>query len=187
MAIRTENNNSIDLKTEQLLLYIAEKCKESQNFGATHINKILYYVDNINYLKTGKPISKFTYIRQEFGPTPKPALFLGLRDKLVNEGKISIDVVPDIYGYKQKRIVNKKYPLSLSEISAEEISLIDDIINACTKYNAITMSNLTHDHLSWKIVKEKEDIPYYAYLLTKASLDENDLAWADEKIKIYDK
>lgn len=62
-----------DEKTKQLVLYIADRLKDQPGYGATLLNKVLYYVDTVSDLEDGKAISIFSYVRQDYGPIPKPS------------------------------------------------------------------------------------------------------------------
>ena len=57
-------------KTEQLILYIANKLKDKPSYGSILLNKALYYIDNYHFLLYGNPISDFKYIKQRMGPIP---------------------------------------------------------------------------------------------------------------------
>ncbi|HEY5749663.1 MAG TPA: type II toxin-antitoxin system antitoxin SocA domain-containing protein [Chryseolinea sp.] len=77
-------------KTKELILYVAKRLDSKHNYGVTLLYKTLYFIDNISYLKRGKAISEFTYVKQAFGPTPEPRQFLSLRDVMVGSGEIEI-------------------------------------------------------------------------------------------------
>jgi Protein of unknown function (DUF4065) len=58
-------------KFKRLVHYIIWKVGKHDWFGATKLNKILWFVDARAYVLTGKPITGETYARGEFGPIPK--------------------------------------------------------------------------------------------------------------------
>jgi hypothetical protein len=51
-------------KSTELIIYIAEQLKDSPNYGATLLNKTLYYVDLMQYLTNGSTITDFQYVNQ---------------------------------------------------------------------------------------------------------------------------
>ena len=55
----------------ELLLYICEKSATDPKFGATKLNKILYFSDFLAFARYGKPITGFEYQRERNGPVPK--------------------------------------------------------------------------------------------------------------------
>lgn len=163
-------------KTENLLLHICEQLKGEDTFGSVVLNKVLYYIDNISYLKTGKPISEFTYIKQDMGPTPSPRQFLSLRDKLIAEGRFTI-LEENCFGKTKKRPVSLQYP-DLDSFSGEEMHLIDSVVNAFKKVNGTDASNFSHEEICWQIARPMEELPFHTYLLTKEPLNESDIEWA---------
>lgn len=170
-------------KTKNLVLYICEKLKDEDTFGSTVLNKVLYYIDSVQYLKTGSPISKFGYIRQKNGPTPKPAQFLRLRDELINEGRMGIED-KESFGYIQKRPVAITRA-SREVFSGEEMSIIDQIIEAFKDVNATIASYVSHHQMAWQSARNMEELPLYTYLITRAELTEEDIAWGNSKANEY--
>ena len=49
----------------ELIVYIADLCQEDPTFGATKLNKILFYADFASYAKYGRPITGQEYQRLE--------------------------------------------------------------------------------------------------------------------------
>lgn len=172
---------STDPKTEQLLLYVAYKLQDCPSFGSVLLNKALYYIDNISYLKNGGPISSFTYVKQERGPTPNPKAFIPLRERLIQEGKAQM-VEVEKFGKIQKRLIPAK-DAAVDRFTPEEIKLIDEIILDCRTYNATQISELSHNEISWQLAQNLEELPFNTFLLTKATLEEDDIVWAKDRIR----
>ena len=168
-------------KTEQLLLYICDKMKDEKGFGSTVLNKVLYYVDSINYLHTGEPLSDLTYIKQKNGPTPKPSQFLPLRTHLISEGKLKVNLV-DFFGRTQKRpecLINP----NLERFTANEVSLIDRIIDQFKEIDGTLASHISHQEPAWEIANSMEELPFYTFLLTpQEDLNADDIDWATQSI-----
>src|SRR5437660_6974881 len=61
MPLRKWPENEVRYK--ELVLYICQKCATDQKFGATKLNKILYFSDFLAYAELGEPITGFEYQR----------------------------------------------------------------------------------------------------------------------------
>jgi len=44
-------------KFRELVLYLSEKSQDDKKFGATKLNKILYFCDFGSYVKLGQPVT----------------------------------------------------------------------------------------------------------------------------------
>ena len=175
--IRKATKPSIDKeKAESLIVYICHKMRDCDGFGATLNSKALYYIDHVNYLKFGKKLTGMRYVKQKFGPTPKPQDFLPIKEKLIHEGKLE-ERECEYFGKLQKKLLALADP-DVSCFSGEEIALIDTIIERLLPYNGKTISDVSHQELSWKVADSMEELPEYAFLFTESSLTDEDLAWA---------
>ena len=87
MTINTSITN--DEKLAELMLYISMKSESDETFGATKLNKLLFYADFIAYLKLKKPITGAEYQCIERGPAPRS--LLPIRRKLVNPKMLQLD------------------------------------------------------------------------------------------------
>jgi hypothetical protein len=170
-------------KTKQLILYICQRMEDGPEFGSTVLNKVLYYVDHVHYLRNGQTITGMTYVKQQAGPTPAPREFLPLRQEMIDKGWISIKE-REYLGRLQKRPVAKTSP-DLSVFKPWEVAVIDKIIDVFKGINAITASEISHSELGWQLAETMEEIPPYTYLLSEGELTEEDIAWAKEAIKEY--
>jgi hypothetical protein len=54
----------------EIILYIADKCRDAEFFGAVKLNKILFYADRRAYLELGRSITGARYQHLEEGPAP---------------------------------------------------------------------------------------------------------------------
>jgi hypothetical protein len=157
-------------KLRQLILYIASRCEYDRMFGATKLNKILYYADFLSYREYGEPITGVPYMKLENGPAPVHLVIE--RDKMIKDGLIALREQP-LYKGVQKRIV----PLTeadLSPFSGREIALVDYVIEQLRDQTATEVSDLSHGRV-WRIAGEKEVIPYEAALLSEDDLTQADI------------
>lgn len=172
-------------KTEELIIYIASRLQEKSNYGSILLGKSLYFIDSMNYLRKGKPISNLEYIKQELGPTPKPSLYLSVRSKLEASGELE-KIETDYFGRKQIRHIAKRQP-NIDVFEKDELVLINDVIESIGDKNAKDLSDYTHTFISWIVANNMEHLPFYTFLLTNKEPELKDYAWAENAIKEYEK
>jgi hypothetical protein len=150
-------------KFRELVLYIAEKSADDPNFGATKLNKLLAFCDFLAYGKLGKPVTGATYAKAEHGPMPRQ---LGaIQQDLVSQRAAAVQA-RDYFGYPQKRLIALRRP-DLSRFTAEEIALVDQIIDELWDHNASAASALSHSILvGWQLAAWGDDIPYTSVFLS---------------------
>lgn len=160
-------------KDVQVIMYIADRLKQSPTYGNIVLNKMLYFSDSIMYLKTGNQITSFTYVKQILGPTPKPAQFLSLRTDMVRYG-LAKEMVIEFFGKPQKRLIPLKPPI-LTKIQPEELSLLNEVIDDLQARNGRELSDLTHLSLAYRIPELQEEIPINAYMLAQDEVSDDDI------------
>ena len=72
-------------KFAELLLYVAEESEDDPKFGATKLNKIMYFSDFEAFGILGRPITGASYRRLERGPVPVE--ILSVLSELEREGE----------------------------------------------------------------------------------------------------
>jgi Protein of unknown function (DUF4065) len=146
-------------KFKRLVHYIIWKVGRHDWFGATKLNKILWFVDARAYVLTGKPITGETYARGEFGPIPKH--IIPIQNELERERTIRITKEG-----KLTRLVALT-PAQPSWFSTEELQSINWWINHIDKnHTAASISEETHDY-AWRIAKMGEELPLFAYRVAR--------------------
>lgn len=168
-------------KTRELILYLAGKLATRENYGSILLNKALYFADNISYLKHGNPISEFQYVKQSFGPTPDPAMLLSVRDQLVKAGEIEVAEV-EYFGRIQKKVIAKRQA-DVSLFSVDEIVIIDDVVSKIQNMSAAQISELSHQFPAWKVAKDREELPFFTFLLSSKTPTDADIQWAKAELK----
>lgn len=146
----------------ELVLYIATKCQNHDRFGGTKLNKILFYSDFSAYLTRGKPITGAAYQKLQFGPAPKR--LLPVQDKLKAANAAAIQNNVRFGGKVEKRLIPLRRP-NLGLFDAEEIAIVDDVIDKLADASAVEVSDATHALAGWKFAAMNEEIPYYTALL----------------------
>ena len=113
-----------DSKFKELMLYIAKRSFDDPFYGATKLNKILFFSDFLAFKKFGKSITGQTYRKLDFGPAP--ARMQDVRDELIRDGDAARQKT-ELDGFFQDRLVHLRDP-KLDEFSGEEIALVEEMI-----------------------------------------------------------
>ncbi len=150
-------------KLRELVLHIAQHSEGDRHFGATKLNKLLFFSDFLAYRLLGSSITGSEYQKLEHGPAPR-RLKLLLKE-WQDEGAIA-EQRTDAWGYPQIRTVALRDPI-LERFSAQEIALVDRVIAACRRSNAKTMSDGSHQFVGWQLARMGETIPYPVALVGK--------------------
>lgn len=161
-------------RLKEIILYVAEKSQGDERFGATKLNKILYYSDFMAYGLFGKSLTGALYQRIPRGPAPKA--LVPVRDELVQAGDAHIEERA-WFNRTQKRLIALR-SADLTRFRAEEIKLVDQIIYYFRSANASQVSELSHVEMGWKLAEDKETIPYETAFLSNEPL-------AHEEIKRF--
>lgn len=143
-------------KLKELILYVAAKSERDPRFGATKLNKILFYSDFAAYARLGESITGETYQRLDHGPAPRG--LLPAQRELEQEASCAI-AERDHFGRRQKRLVALRDP-DLGSFSGGEIALVDQVIDELWDHSATEVSELSHLSLGWQLAAPGEDIPY---------------------------
>ena len=158
-------------KFKELIVYIAGRCEKHSAFGATKLNKILFYSDFIAYKNLGHAITGAEYFALERGPAPKP--LVPIRDEMIEDKDIA-QAKTDF----QHRIIALRNP-DLSEFSAEEIVIVDRVIHYLRHKSSGIVSLLSHAFLGWQAAWEEGSkkgenitIPYGTTFVANPPLDE---------------
>ena len=159
-------------KFKELMLYAAEKSVTDPLFGATKLNKILFFSDFLCYGLAGHAITGATYIRKKNGPVPSQ---LPAMEREIERDKEGYFVRRPYFNKIQKRLVPSRIA-NRQRFSAEELDLINDVIANLEAYNATDVSDLSHERSrAWQIADEGEEIPYTAVFLSSRKATPSDI------------
>jgi hypothetical protein len=170
------SNEESDRKLGELILYISQKCAHDSDFGATKLNKILYFSDFFAYGNWGKSITGADYQHLQYGPAPRR--LKPLRKQLQDNGDLAVQPVP-MAGVVQHRTINLREPV-LGLFTGEEIALVDRVIEQLAGFNAVQASELSHQFVGWKFTQVGETIPYESIFWSDSALSESELKLADD-------
>jgi len=156
ITVPTPQLRDKDRKMAELILYVVHRSKEDLRLDATKLNKILFYADFTSYARTGRSITGHTYRKLEHGPAPRP--LLQIRNTMRHIGDIELRQ-REYHSRTQDVVVAKRDP-DMSVFTAEDKSIVDDVIEKFEEYDAGEISEASHRFVGWKVAKENEDIPY---------------------------
>jgi hypothetical protein len=163
-------NMSPDERLLELSLYVAKKCQFDPKYGATKLNKILFYSDFMAYGQTGKSITGSEYMRLPNGPAPRRLKPIRAQMERKKDAVVQTVTLPN--GRRQDRLIALREP-NIDIFSAAEISLVDDVIEFLRNDTAKEVSDRSHNRI-WRIAADQESIPYEAVFISDSNADEAD-------------
>jgi len=169
-------------KFKTLVHYICWKCSDPDKLGAVKLNKVLWFSDTIAFCKTGKPITGVQYVKQKFGPVPKPIVPI-LRE-LANEQALLVQDI-SFYGRSKRHYISLRDP-DYSVFTQDQLEIVDEVLQTIVSdHSAASISNLTHDRV-WKLAEVGETIPHFAALACQlGKINEDDMAWAKSRLEAF--
>jgi transcriptional regulator with XRE-family HTH domain len=143
-------------KFKEVLLYILSKVGSKPNIGETVIYKLLYFIDFDFYEKYEEQLIGATYMKNQYGPTPIE--FAKIIEQMIKKGEIE-KVKSDYFNYPQTKYLPRKKS-DLTKLKANEIEVIDDVLNRLSDMNASQISDYSHRDVPWLTTNEGEVIEY---------------------------
>lgn len=150
-------------KLRELMLYIAKKAETVPNFGSIKMNKVLFYSDFLWYARTGQSITGMKYVKKDHGPAP--CGLLPVQEQLLNAKDAKIDFRPVFPRGTEKRLIAIRNPRLNGLFEPEQIAFVDDVFEEIAPFAAKVISDLTHEHLGWRLADFDEEIPYFTVFL----------------------
>lgn len=155
----------------ELVLYVSQKCENDPAFGATMLNKILYYADFQAYERLGTPLTGVPYFRIDNGPAPFH--IRKVRRDLEQEGALKMEE-RSFHNHTQHRSIALR-AADLSLFSKGEIAIVDQVVAALSGKTATKISFESHK-TAWNVLGDKERIPYEAAFLSDDPATDGDIA-----------
>jgi hypothetical protein len=163
--MRSGRKRDADSKLRELILYIADYCQQNgklQELGTTKLSKILFYSDFAAYLKLGKAITDQEYCALEWGAAPKR--MAQVREQMEKAEEIQV-IQPSAGPKYTEDIIVPLRKSRLLSFTAEEISIVDQVILRFVFTVAPNRSDESHRFIGWDAASLNEIIPYSsAYL-----------------------
>jgi len=157
-------------RLRELILYISQKCADDPTFGATKLNKLLFYSDFFSYFRFGEPIAGLEYQKLPNGPAPKQ--LVPVRQRMLANGDVRMQKT-SFFDKQQHRCIPMRDP-DLGKFTGRDIALLDDLIKQLWGKTATEVSEVSHQR-AWRVAKDRESIPYQAVFLSDDELTDADL------------
>ena len=174
----TETTTAIEFdqgKFDNLVLYIAHRCRNDERFGSVKLSKILYYCDFEGFKRNLRPITGATYLNKPKGPYP--AELAETRRRLVANGE-AFERSEQVINYRENRFVPTNDHVELDDrFSAVERQKIDNVIDRMQNMNATELADYSHGEFGWKHTGPDAPIPYATALIAR-----DDAPWVKEYI-----
>ncbi len=143
-------------KFTEVLLYILNETVGKPNIGKTVIYKLLYFIDFNYYEKYEKQLIGATYRKNRYGPSPVE--FKEIIDRMKeNEDVEKID--SEYFDFEQKKYLPLRKP-DLSILSADELEVIENVLERLSDMNATQISEYSHGDVPWLATDDSEIIEY---------------------------
>lgn len=143
-------------KFKEVFIYILNKVGSKSNVGETVIYKLLYFMDFDFYERYEEQLIGACYIKNHYGPTPVE--FKKIVDRMSNEKDIE-KVESNYFSYPQTKYLPVR-KADLSSFRANEIEVIDNVLNRLSDMNAGQISEYSHGDVPWLITDDGEVIEY---------------------------
>jgi len=143
-------------KFKEALVYILDKVGSKSNVGESVIYKLLYFIDFNYYEKYEEQFIGATYIKNNYGPTPKEFLKI-VKDMEKAEELVKVD--DKYFQYPQRKYLPLR-PADLSKLNKDERDMIDYVLLQLSDMNAAQISEYSHNDVPWLTTKDGEIIDY---------------------------
>lgn len=151
----------------EVLLYVLNKVGAKPNIGQTALYKLLYFIDFDYYEKRGESITGLSYIKNQFGPTPKRT-FKDVVGQMKKDQELK-EIKVKYFSMEQVRYLPVINP-SFNHLSADEVKHIDGVLGRLSDKSAKELSTLSHSDMPWLATKDKEVIDYQLAMYRTAGM-----------------
>lgn len=158
-------------KFKRAVHYIIWKAGSHKGFGATKLNKVLWFADGRVYVLKRHPITGSKYIREKHGPVA--TAMMPAQNELEREGII------EVWKDRGQTHFRTKTKPDMSGFSDYEMQALDFWIDEIDReHTATSISEKSHDY-GWRIAQMGEEIPLVAILAERIRQPEGEeLEWA---------
>ena len=143
-------------KFKEVLLYILKKVGSRPSVGESVIYKLLYFIDFNFYEKYEEQLVGATYIKNNYGPTPKE--FIKIVEEMEREAEL-VKIEDKYFQYPQRKYLPFREP-DLSILKANEIKIIDEVLEKLSDMNASQISEYSHNDVPWLTAEDGDIIDY---------------------------
>ncbi len=143
------------IKYKNAILYFIKYCN-NRYLGATKLNKLLYYLDFINYRDRKVSITGDFYIHQHYGPIPSEA------DSIISEMVENKELIVSKDPFEDSHTISFKLTKNVDEksFSKEEKELLKNICKEFSDWSTDKIVEQTHLESPWFYSKPFERVDY---------------------------
>ena len=157
-------------KYKNAILYFVRHCN-NQYLGETKLNKLLYYLDFLNYRDRGSSVTGDEYYHMQYGPIPSSMETIM---SVLCENK-KLEVVGKPFEKTTRKIYTAREKPDITAFSEEEHKLLTDICKEFKHYDTDTIIAQTHLEAPWFYSKPYQKIDYdYAHSIEILDGDKGD-------------
>ena len=141
---------------KNIILYILERCAGKPNLGETVLNKLLYFCDFNYYELYEEHLTGASYKKLSYGPVPQN--MEQIIGQMIADGQVK-RIKTEYHGFPQTRYL----PLvkaDLTEMSAAEKTVLDDVIIQMSDWTASKISEYSHRDMPWMATKDGDCMSY---------------------------
>lgn len=149
-------NNLNRTKYKNAILYFIKYCN-NKYLGAVKLNKLLYYLDFINYRDRGNSVTGDFYVHNHYGPTP---LELDLIMSEMRDKEISIKKDPFEDSHKISFELKKGINVDEKVFNKKEQELLRNICKEFLDWSTDKIVEQTHLESPWFYSKPFEMVDY---------------------------
>jgi transcriptional regulator with XRE-family HTH domain len=145
-------------KFKEVLLYILGRVGSLPNVGETVLYKLFYFIDFDYFEMYEEQLIGASYQKNHHGPTPVE--FKKIVDRMIKEQEIE-KVKSEYFNFPQTKYLPHR-PADLSKLKANEITMIEKVLNRFADWNASQISEYSHKDIPWMTTENGKIIPYEA-------------------------
>ncbi|HEX3531439.1 MAG TPA: Panacea domain-containing protein [Thermoanaerobaculia bacterium] len=141
---------------KELILYVAQQSEGDSTFGATKLNKILFFCDFLSYRAYGEAITGQRYFKLPHGPAPRA--IVPVLNEMIGQGDC-VKVLRSRFGLPQETVFARR-EAKLEVFKPRDVALVDAVLRQLRDNDAKEVSDLSHEFIGWELAEDEEDIPY---------------------------
>ena len=143
------------IKYKNSILYFIKYCN-NKYLGATKLNKLLYYLDFINYRDSNASVTGDFYIHNHYGPTPSEVTVV--ISEMLEKG--DIEVKKDPFENSHSTSFNVKKDVDEKVFDEKEQELLKNICKEFSDWSTDKIVEQTHLESPWFYSKPFERVDY---------------------------
>jgi len=142
-------------KFKEVLLYVLNRVGSKSNIGETVLYKLLYFIDFDFYEQYEEQLVGASYIKNRYGPTPVEfkEIIKEMKDKEL------VEIRNKYFQYDQRKYLPLR-PANLTLLKANEIKIIDEVLEKLSDMNAQQISDYSHNDVPWRTTDNGDIIDY---------------------------